>query len=204
MNKKIFISTALITLAVANNAVPCQTGCCPGCGQHCNIAQDIDSQFKKMEDWGDRVQRNISKMFREENVMNDALEQKLCVYQEKDRVIITATLGKGVTKFNVPITPHRITIEIPEIGRSIVISYNNKTKFLSMATESLQKKEKKEKGKPYTFRSEHQFMQRGMTLKDSVDLEKTKVSYKDGQLTISIPKIIVEKPKPKKLEVKFE
>ncbi len=63
------------------------------------------------------------------------------------------------------------------------------------------KKEKEEKDKNY-FRSERVYgsFQRTFTLPSSVRVEKIEANFKDGVLTIEIPK--VEEAKPKEIEIK--
>jgi len=94
----------------------------------------------------------------------------------------------------------KIKAEIPEVKKEDVkvVADNG---VLTISGE--RKEEKEEKGKKFHRIERHygSFM-RSFTLPDNVDEAKVKASFKDGMLTLSLPK--TEESKPKAIEVKIE
>jgi HSP20 family protein len=101
----------------------------------------------------------------------------LDVYDEKDNFVVKAELP-GLKKEDIDINVHN--------------------GVLTISGERRQETEKKE---GQTFRSERYFgrFQRSVTLPAAVDVSKVKASYKDGVLTIDLPK--AEEAKPKQIAI---
>lgn len=91
-----------------------------------------------------------------------------------------------------------IKAELPEVKKEDV-KVTMEEGVLTLEGE--RKQEKEEKGKRYhrIERSYGSFM-RSFELPDNVDTSKAKAEFKDGMLTLSLPK--TEKPKSKALEIK--
>jgi|ERR1700704_1644795 len=102
----------------------------------------------------------------------------LDVYEDKDKITVKAELP-GMKK------------------EDIAVSLNGDT-----LTVSGERKEEQEKKDKETYRSERYFgrFQRTITLPQPVDASKIQANYKDGVLTITLPKS--EEAKPKQIEVK--
>ena len=93
-----------------------------------------------------------------------------------------------------------IKAEIPEVDKKDVnITVNQGV----LSIQGERKEEKKEKGKKFN-RIERSYgsFTRNFTLPDNVDETKIKATFKDGMLTLLIPK--TSKAKPKGIEVKVE
>jgi len=90
-----------------------------------------------------------------------------------------------------------VTLELPGMKKDeINISLQN-----GVLTVSGERKHESEKTEGQTFRSERYFgkFQRSVTLPAAVDANKVKAAYKDGILSIELPK--AEEAKPKQIEV---
>ncbi len=105
-------------------------------------------------------------------------EPTLDVFEDKDRVIVKAELP-GMRK------------------EDIAVSLDNNT-----LTISGERKHEEEKTDKETYRSERYFgrFQRSITLSHPVEAKGIQASYKDGVLSVSLPKS--EDAKPKHIEVK--
>ena len=101
----------------------------------------------------------------------------LDVYDEKDNFVVKAELP-GLKKEDIDINVHNGVLTI-----------------------SGERKHEAEKKEGQTFRSERYFgrFQRSVTLPAAVDLGKVSASYKDGVLTIDLPK--AEEAKPKQIAI---
>jgi HSP20 family protein len=101
----------------------------------------------------------------------------LDVYDEKDNFVVKAELP-GLKKEDIDINVHNGVLTI-----------------------SGERKQEAEKKEGQTFRSERYFgrFQRSVTLPAAVDMSKVKASYKDGVLTIDLPK--AEEAKPKQIAI---
>jgi len=99
------------------------------------------------------------------------------VYEDKEHVVVKAELA-GMKKEDIEVTLHEGT--------------------LSIAGERKTEKKVEEAG---LYRSERYFgrFQRAVTLPAPVDGAKVKADYKDGVLTVSLPK--TEEAKPKQIDV---
>jgi HSP20 family protein len=90
-----------------------------------------------------------------------------------------------------------VTLELPGMKKNeIDISLHD-----GVLTVSGERKDEREQTEGKTFRSERYFgkFQRSLTLPTAVDANKVKASYKDGVLSISLPKN--EEAKPKQIAV---
>ena len=105
-------------------------------------------------------------------------EPTVDVYEDKDKITVKAELP-GMKK------------------EDITVSLDNNT--LTVSGERKYEEEKKDKE---TYRSERYFgrFQRSITLSHSVEAKGIEANYKDGVLTVSLPKS--EEAKPKHIEVK--
>jgi len=86
-----------------------------------------------------------------------------------------------------------VTLEVPGMKKDdIEISLHD-----GILTVSGERKEEREQTEGNAFRSERYFgkFQRSLSLPSAVDANKVKASYKDGVLTISLPKSEEAKPK---------
>lgn len=101
----------------------------------------------------------------------------LDVWDDKESFFVTAELP-GMKKENIDISMHNGTLTI-----------------------SGERKHEREQKEGETFRSERYFgkFQRSVTLPAAVDAGKVKASYKDGVLTVELPK--AEEAKPKHIDV---
>lgn len=101
----------------------------------------------------------------------------LDVYDEKDNFVVKAELP-GLKKEDININVHNGVLTI-----------------------SGERKHETEEKEGQTFRSERYFgrFQRSVTLPAAVDVAKVKASYKDGVLTIDLPK--AEEAKPKQIAI---
>jgi HSP20 family protein len=101
----------------------------------------------------------------------------LDVFDEKDNFVVKAELP-GMKKEDIDINVHNGVLTI-----------------------SGERKHDTEKKEGQTFRSERYFgrFQRSLTLPAAVDVQKVKASYKDGVLTIDLPK--AEEAKPKQIAI---
>lgn len=101
----------------------------------------------------------------------------LDVYDEKDNFVVKAELP-GLKKEDIDINVHN-----------------------GILTISGERKHEVEEKEGQTFRSERYFgrFQRSVTLPAAVDMSKVKASYKDGVLTIDLPK--AEEAKPKQIAI---
>lgn len=91
----------------------------------------------------------------------------------------------------------QVKVELPGMKKEeIAISLHE-----GVLTISGERKREEEKKEGETYRSERFFgkFQRAVTLPAAIDAKKVKASYKDGLLTISLPK--AEEAKPKQIEV---
>ena len=102
----------------------------------------------------------------------------LDIYEDKDKYVVKAELP-GLKKED---------IDVSLEGNTLTISGERK------------QEEEKEEGD--TYRSERYFgrFQRTVTLPAAVDASKIQATYKDGVLTVTVPK--TEEAKPKQIEVK--
>jgi len=90
-----------------------------------------------------------------------------------------------------------VTLEVPGMKKEdIEISLQD-----GMLTVSGERKDEREQTEGQAFRSERYFgkFQRSLSLPTAVDANKVKASYKDGILTIRLPK--AEEAKPKQISV---
>jgi len=101
----------------------------------------------------------------------------LDVHQDKDNVFVKVELP-GMKKEEIEISLHEGVLSI-----------------------SGERKHEEEKKEGETFRSERYFgrFHRSMTLPTTVDANKVKASYKDGILSVTLPK--TEEAKPKQIQV---
>ena len=101
----------------------------------------------------------------------------LDVYDEKDNLVVTLEVA-GMKKEDIEISLHD-----------------------GMLTVSGERKDEREQTEGQAFRSERYFgkFQRSLSLPTAVDANKVKASYKDGILTIRLPK--AEGAKPKQISV---
>jgi len=101
----------------------------------------------------------------------------LDVYDEKDNFVVKAELP-GLKKEDIDINVHNGVLTI-----------------------SGERKQEAERKEGQTFRSERYFgrFQRSVTLPAAVDVTKVKASYKDGILSIDLPK--AEEAKPKQIAI---
>jgi HSP20 family protein len=101
----------------------------------------------------------------------------LDVFDEKDNFVVKAELP-GLKKEDIEINVHNGVLTI-----------------------SGERKHEAEKKEGQTFRSERYFgrFQRSVTLPAAVDVKNVKASYKDGVLTIDLPK--AEEAKPKQIAI---
>ena len=108
----------------------------------------------------------------------EGLQPSLDVYEDKDNITVKAELP-GMRK------------------EDIQVSLDGDT--LTISGERKQEEEQKDRE---TYRSERYFgrFQRSITLSQKVDPKRIEAKYKDGVLTIVLPK--TEEAKPKKIEVK--
>jgi len=93
-----------------------------------------------------------------------------------------------------------IKAEVPDVKKDDVkVTVDNG--ILTVSGE--RKQEKEEKGKKF-HRVERYYgsFARSFTLPDNVDETKVKATFKDGMLTLTLPK--TEEPKPKAIEVKVD
>ncbi len=80
---------------------------------------------------------------------------------------------------------------------NLELSVNNQT--ITIRTTTKEEKKAEEKGKYFRREIMHGEFQRTLSLPDNVDGDKAKASFKDGILTVSIPK--TEKSKRKNIEI---
>jgi len=104
-------------------------------------------------------------------------EPTLNVYEDRDKITVQTELP-GMKKQD---------INISLVGNTLTISG--------------ERKQEEEKGEGETYRSERYFgrFQRVVTLPTQVDANKVQANYKDGVLTITLPK--AEEAKPKQIAV---
>ena len=102
----------------------------------------------------------------------------LDIYEDKDKYVAKAELP-GMKKEDIDVSLEGDTLTI-----------------------SGERKQEEEKKEGDTYRSERYFgrFQRTVTLPTAVDANKIKATYKDGVLTVTVPK--TEEAKPKQIEVK--
>ncbi len=91
----------------------------------------------------------------------------------------------------------KVTVEIPGIKKED-IKIDVADNQLRIEAESKVEKEEKKKGYLYRERRQGTFF-RSLELPSSVDAEKTKAVYKDGILTLTLPRL--EKVKAKKVKI---
>jgi len=127
-------------------------------------------------------------------------KQTPSVVYEQDALSIAFSLGQGITQFDASAQEDQLTIDIPEKNSTIKITYNKKKRFLSIATSQSEKKETKEKG-AYERHESFSSAQHGQTIDADIDLQNAQLAYKNGVLTISIPKIKKAEKPTKKLAV---
>ena len=106
-------------------------------------------------------------------------EPNIDVYDDKDKITVKAELP-GMKKEDIDISVEG-----------------------DMLTISGERKEEHEEKQGETYRSERYFghFQRSLRLSQSVDPNKVQANYKDGVLTITLPK--TEQSKPKQIDVKI-
>jgi HSP20 family protein len=139
--------------------------------------------FRELQDMSQRLNQIFTRPF-------DGLgsgRQLLTVAEWSPAVDVSETDGEYVIK-----------AELPEVKKEDV-KVTMEDGVLTLEGE--RKQEKEEKGKRYhrIERSYGSFM-RSFELPDNVDTSKAKAEYKDGMLTLSLPKS--EKAKSKALEIK--
>lgn len=90
-----------------------------------------------------------------------------------------------------------VTVELPGLNKEAI----NISLDKGVLTVSGERKQERETKEGETFRSERTFgkFQRRVTLPTPVDSSKVSASYKDGVLTVALPK--VEEAKPKQIAV---
>jgi len=170
-------------------------GCC--CG-NCGLTKKIDRLFSPLSH-EQRMKKNFDDLFS---------SKKMGIKHTDEMIKLGLTVGEGIQTFNATMQDNQLVVDIPELGKKIVISYNKKTKFLSVGTEkkSYYAKASKDGAKEkesYRYETSHGSMQRGMTIKDNLDLTQAKIDYEGAILTISIPKIITKK-ETKKIKVNIK
>jgi HSP20 family protein len=131
-----------------------------------------------------RIRSEINRIFQDpfailqpSTSMFEGWEPKLDIFEDKDKVTVNAELP-GMKKED---------IEVNVQGDTLTIAG--------------ERKEEHEEQQEETFRSERFFgrFQRSITLPQVVDPQKVQANYKDGVLTITLPKS--EEAKPKQIEV---
>ena len=137
-----------------------------------------------------------------ENKISKIFAGEIKIDQTEQNVIVNLALGKGIKEFDGDMKQDRLTIHIKDTNQKIVVTYNKKTKFLSVGTGQAKEMERKDE-KSYHYEAQSSSMQQGVTLQDLVDLEYSKFDYKDGTLTITIPKIVPKK-ETKKIKVNIK
>ena len=94
-------------------------------------------------------------------------------------------------------------MRIPDIGKQIVVSYNKKSRFISVGTE--EKKESKKKNKEgYRESFTCSSLKQGTTVDSELELEKATFDYEGNTLTISIPKKAAPQKESKKITVNMK
>jgi HSP20 family protein len=139
--------------------------------------------FRELEEMSDRLNR----MFARPALSRSNGKETLIIADWTPSVDISETEGE-----------YQITAEIPDVKKEDV-KVTLEDGVLTIQGERRQEKE--EKGKKYhrIERSYGTFV-RSFTLPDLIDDEKVKAEFKDGILSLSLPKS--EKAKPKAIEVK--
>ena len=126
----------------------------------------------------DRIFQNPFSLLAPNTSFFEGWTPALDIYEDKDKYVAKAELP-GMKKED---------IDVSLEGNTLTISGERK-----------QEEEKKEGD---TYRSERYFgmFQRTVTLPAAVDANKIQATYKDGVLTVTVPK--TEEAKPKQIEVK--
>ena len=138
--------------------------------------------------------------FREMNRMRDEMDQMMNTIVPG--IASELSLGRGTWNPAVNIAEtddnYTITAELPGFNKNdFKVTYDNG--FLSIRGE--RKKEKEDKGKEWhRIESYYGSFERSFYLPMPVKSEKIDAQYKDGILTLTLPKI--EEKKPKNIEVK--
>lgn len=138
--------------------------------------------------------------FRDMNRMRDEMDHMLNTIAPG--IASELSLGRGVWNPAVNIAEtddnYTVTAELPGFNKTdFKVTYDNG--FLSIRGE--RKKEKDEKGKEWhRIESYYGSFERSFYLPMPVKSEKIDAQYKDGVLTLTLPKI--EEKKPKEIEVK--
>ncbi len=138
--------------------------------------------------------------FREMNRMRDEMDQMMNTIVPG--IASELSLGRGAWNPAVNIAEtddnYTITAELPGFNKNdFKVTYDNG--FLSIRGE--RKKEKEDKGKEWhRIESYYGSFERSFYLPMPVKSEKIDAQYKDGILTLTLPKI--EEKKPKNIEVK--
>jgi len=133
----------------------------------------------------DRIRHEINRIFeepfslmRQGSSFFEGWEPALDVYENNDRITVRAELP-GMKKEDISVSLEENTLTI-----------------------SGERKREEERKEGEVFRSERYFgrFQRIVTLSQPVDVNQIQANYKDGVLTINLPK--AEAAKPKQIEVK--
>lgn len=140
--------------------------------------------FKELEDMSERLNR----LFGRPLTRSDAAREPMAVADWAPSVDISETDNEYVIKAEIPDVKKEDVKVTVEAGQ--------------LTIQGERKQEKEEKGKRFhrIERSYGSFM-RSFTVPDNVDESKAKAEFKEGMLTLTLPKS--EKAKPKSLEVKI-
>ncbi|MEO0293168.1 MAG: Hsp20/alpha crystallin family protein [candidate division WOR-3 bacterium] len=149
-------------------------------------------------------------MFRKDLVSYDPLDKFFDIREDFDNVIRDfmrgfreLVPGRGVYPLmdvKEDESKYTVTVEIPGIDKKdIKLKMKDNTLYL----EGEKKEETKEKGESY-IRVERSYgnFRRTVTFDSQVDASKVKAEFKNGVLTVILPKVEKEKPKEIEVEVK--
>src|SRR5262245_46970713 len=135
----------------------------------------------------DRIRSEINRIFEapldflaSSTSFFEGWEPTMDIYEDKDRITVKAELP-GMRKEDIEVSLH---------GNTLVLSG--------------ERKHEEQSGKGETYRAERWFgrFQRSITLPQPADTNNIQASYRDGVLTITLPKS--EESKPKQIQVKSE
>ncbi len=108
---------------------------------------------------------------------------------------------RGIPKVDIVDYPDRIEVQAALAGinkEDMEVTINNQS-ITIRATTKKEKEEKKEEGKYFRQEIMRGEFQRTLSLPDNVDNEKATAAFKDGMLTVSIPK--TEKSQRKTVDI---
>jgi HSP20 family protein len=97
-------------------------------------------------------------------------------------------------------TSYEITAELPGLDeRNVEVKLSDGT----LTIRGEKKEEKEEKKRDYYLSERHYgSFQRSLSVPDGVDAEKIEATFKNGVLTVTLPKTVEAQKKEKKIEVK--